>query len=636
VVQNSVRGLACSIVAGLVLAACSPAERPDHFRVVVLEGTSYERGYQYGEICGSEARSFYTQMLTSSIMPYLNRERPDIASLLSVYNEPRYNDGQFSYLLMLEAAEVMAESMPIDLIEEMEGFADGSGMPYEEVLILNTFFETMITLRSVTFFIRFSEAPYLASVTFDEGVAGDEVDNDGDGETDEEGEAVISYAPSPWASMVEVPADAPIRLVLIDQAGAAAALGLDDAREPEGVDPESVRLQVNEDVVEFGDPRLELNEIDVDGQSGIEAVFTPEGGFEEASVVSVLVMSGDLGLVTDPPPSHARFMRDERFVFTTEGYGCEIDEVGNQGYRDGRTQPPAITFGVRESATPDGVPRLAHNFAMLDANTSHKHTIITVHVPEEGHPHAVLGWTGLIWGFSGMNTAGVAFGAASSDSLDNGMTIDIIGNIGDLSNARLVMQGMPFGFSGRKMLSEASSVDEATELLRGDSRTLGWNVMLADGTGAIRAIEMDANIMGATDGGFFTYEPDDSGEKQSIASVGPDDLRMASHFIVNDEDFDLMFLRPQRYWSSFYLRSLRAYYILGTELDHRYGLLDTEESIAVLSLTDLVDIRDGAHSVVFEPTTGHFHVAMGQVPPTDGAFHELDLAELVASGGGMQ
>ena len=34
--------------------------------------------------------------------------------------------------------------------------------------------------------------------------------------------------------------------------------------------------------------------------------------------------------------------------------------------------------------TPDGAPLLAQHFAMLDANTSHRHTVVFVHHPDSG------------------------------------------------------------------------------------------------------------------------------------------------------------------------------------------------------------------------------------------------------------
>ena len=111
-------------------------------------------------------------------------------------------------------------------------------------------------------------------------------------------------------------------------------------------------------------------------------------------------------------------------------------EIGNRGVSDSSMMPPSISFAARGSATPDGDPILAHHFSLLDNDMMHEHSLLQIHVPENGTPHAFLGWTGLVWGFSGMNSEGLAYAVNNSDSLDNplvGRTLDaIFENIGDL------------------------------------------------------------------------------------------------------------------------------------------------------------------------------------------------------------
>jgi len=62
---------------------------------------------------------------------------------------------------------------------------------------------------------------------------------------------------------------------------------------------------------------------------------------------------------------------------------------------------PSLSFALRGTATKDGKPLAAHHFALLDSNTSHKHTVLFVNKPAEGPAARVLGWTGIVWGFSG-------------------------------------------------------------------------------------------------------------------------------------------------------------------------------------------------------------------------------------------
>jgi hypothetical protein len=89
-------------------------------------------------------------------------------------------------------------------------------------------------------------------------------------------------------------------------------------------------------------------------------------------------------------------------------------------------------------------------------------------------------------------------------------------------------------------------------------------------------------------------------------------------------------VRPQRYWSSFWHRSLRAFYRLGDELDARRGRLDATEAQALMRIPDLIDTRDSMNAVVFEPSRRRLHVAAGTVPATDSDFVTVDLSAEVA------
>src|SRR6185503_17903670 len=137
--------------------------------------------------------------------------------------------------------------------------------------------------------------------------------------------------------------------------------------EPEGVDPDSIRIQVDTEVLDATDPQITSRTVTTEaGDAALEVTFTPAGGFPDASVVSLLFSAGDLSFIDDPPPGHARLMRDERIVFTTEGTGEPPDAVDNRGELDGRTQPPSIGLAVRGSATAGGDPLMAHPYALLD------------------------------------------------------------------------------------------------------------------------------------------------------------------------------------------------------------------------------------------------------------------------------
>lgn len=275
--------------------ACWEARQPEHMRVIELRGDPYERGYQHGAAFGSEIRSLYTQMLESSLLPYLNREQPDIAEVLPRYAGPEYADGRFSYQLMVDSGYEMLDSMPTEYLEELQGVADGAGLPFDMLLVHNTYVDTMLALRAITFFIRGLQGPQLMEVVIDGDLESDGRDNDGDGETDEEGEGTIApWDPIPHASLVEVSTDASVRMV-VEDIDALAALAGEESTGGEGVNPESIRLQVDATVYTAADPQVATRTItSAEGREQLEVTFTPASGFAPASVVSVLIQAGDL------------------------------------------------------------------------------------------------------------------------------------------------------------------------------------------------------------------------------------------------------------------------------------------------------------------------------------------------------
>ena len=607
----------CKLAAAILAAAvavgafsCGGLQAPTYYEVFELYGTPYERGYQHGAHFSDKIRSLYTMLLTTSIFPYLNRERPDVASVMLRYQDEKYLNGNFSYQMMLDSALNLAKTLPQDYLDELQGVADGARLPFDQILVLNTFFDTLMGFRAIVNYIQLSEGPSLKAVEFFSGA--------------EKVGASNPYAPSPYATVVELPADARVRLVI------AAA---------HGVDPSTVRLQLDETLYTAADPSVQTIALAADNKT-VEVMFTPPGGLAAAAVHSLIVEAGDTERLTDEPPEHARYMRAERIVFSTRGYGRAAQDIENMGLRDPTTEPPAIAFAVKDGATPDGQVRLASHFAMLDSNTSHKHAVLFVHHPSHGKTFAFCGWTGVIWGVSGMNENGLAYAVDSSDTLNNPFVAQF--NKG-LIFAELVSSGIPMGIMGREMLIGAANVSEASAYLQTTPATFGWNFLLADAAKNIAAVELDANIENKPDGGFFTYSSDRNDPRnldpwgRLYASLGEDDLRMASHYQKNVDDVQYQIvtfnIQPQRCWSSFYFRSLRVFYRLGQEIAARYGGLDRERMVEVLRVGDLVDHRDSMNAAIYEPQSLMIHFAMGREPATSGPFHPYNLGAAARKGG---
>ncbi len=633
-------GLILVVLVPLLGVACGHEEeiiKPAYYEVVELRGTPYERGFQHGRHFASKIRSFYTQLLTSAILPWLNREQPDIAAFLTEYTNPLYDNGQFSYQLMLQSGQNLLNDMPESYVQEMQGIADGAKLPFEQVLIINTLLDNMMSMRSITFFLRLLQAPQLLGINF----LAPAVDPAGD-------EVVANlwpYQPSAYASAVELPVNTRIQVTLEDL---------------QGVDPESVRIRLDSRDYAYGHPSIRTHGTGLllNGQHiRLVVDFTPPNGLSPASVVSFQIQAGDRDRVVDPPPAHARIMRDERIIFTTEGYGREIHEVENRGTFDSRFQPPPLGMAFRNSATMNGKMLAAQHFALLDAGTYHKHTAVFIHHPDEGKSHVMVGWTGFIYGHSGMNSDGLVFLSNISDTQDNSMVGEVLTQImqGQLKVAKLLSSGTTVGIVGRELLTHSSNVEEAQGYLRGVNHTFGWNIILAEGNRedkgqnrSLAAVEVDANVFNRSDGGYYTYTPDPACEDpgncdewdRPWASVGPDDLRIAAHFQKNREDISLNFfnfpiLESQRFSSTYYFRSMRAFSLLGESLNAAYGQLNVAKVKKILRTSDFVDQRDSMNAVIYEPEDLRLHFAMGEVPATDAPFVTLDLKTIFARGGSL-
>jgi hypothetical protein len=749
--------VALLLLIALGAAACAPETEPPSAHVAVFEGSPYERGLQHGTQFSSQIRSLYTRLLSSSLLPYLNREQLSIAPVLVVYNRPEYLDGKFSGAMLLESGQALVENgdIPEAYLAEMQGIADGAGMTFDEILVLNTFFDTMLGFRAIVSFIQEIQRPYISLVEVLAPCDADGVDNDGDGVVDREGDCTVeAYGSSDRGTLVEVPVDASIRFVikdptlpglacldprnadplgevvidracvldhcLLDHCAGLAQVGREcfneagltclpprvagdcldplcaEPTDPACVDPDGVRIRLDE--IQYTAADAAIVTAHLPREEGVEplenpdhpharicdfpleVIFTPPGGLPPASLVTLKIQASDLSPVYSPEPFHNRPMRIEQVAITTAGYyaatgrGAVPDEVANVGVEDPGLMPTSLGFAARGAATPDGAPVLGHHYALLDSDMVHEHSLVSVHVPDEGLPHVLVGYTGLVWGFAGMNTEGLTWAFTISDSLDNPLVgaaldaifqpealfqllknPDLVGLSSALAETYLKTSGTPVGMSGRRVLEDAEDVGGALELLYGMGRTYGWNMLLADAAGGLAVVEVDSSVQ-AGDGtvggdavkdedGFQFYTPDPGvpanldGRGEPWASVGADDIRMASHFEKNRDDMvDLSIMgifapRRQRGWTGFYFRSLRAFHRLGEEIAGRYGALDADAAVEILRTPDLVDRRDSMCASVFEPARGVLHWAMGEAPATDARFIELDLGQAVRDGG---
>ena len=597
-----------TLLLALTLFSCQPFAKPSTRETIEVRGTPYERGLSHGTQLRSKVRSFYTTLLTNSLFPYLSREQPDLATLLPEYGAERYQNGNFAYELMLDSAKNIERSLPRATREELQGVADGSGMTYDQILVLNTFVDTVLAVRGVALAIRLARAPLIKSVEF-VGADTDGVDNDNDGQIDEAGEGHFEpYIPELYGLAVELNPSAGIRVALT---------------EVDGVDPATVRLFLGNQLYTQASPEVTMTEV---SETELQVTLTPSAPLATGITTTLVIGAGDKKVITVPLPAHASFMRDEEIVFTTRGAGLNRRDLRRPPLTDGRTRPPPIAIGARRSMTVGGAPFIAHHFSLLDANTAFKHTVAIRHVPETGPAFVTIGWAGIVYGFSGMSDRGVGYACDPSDTLDNSVVGSVLDQVADLSKAKLVAKGVPIGFLGRRILEQATDAASARDIVANAERAYGWTCVMGDKNGGLEAIEVDDDIFNDGTRGTFplsTTELDATGRR--YASTSDDDFVLGSNFVKNVPDIATLTLAgqrivPQRQWSGFFYRSRRAVDGAKGRLEAAKGSVDAEFLQNLISDPQFVDQSDSMNAVVLDFANLQVRSAMGQVPATSGPF----------------
>ena len=592
--------LAALAAFALLCGSCGPDPKPPTREFVRLKGTPYERGFQHGEQLQSKIKSFYTTLLTASLFPYLGREQPDIATFLTEYSKDRYQDGRFAYELLLDNAKSLERGIPTAAREEMRGIADGSGLSYDEVLVLNTFVDSTLAVRGIALAIRLSRAPIVERVEI-AGLESDGADNDGDGMTDEANEGVLEpYVPVRGATFVELPPTFTLKVRL---------------RDADGVDPALFRLQAMGQLLSST-----TTELQPDLLEATTTVTLPE-----ATAQLLVVGAGDKKILPNPPPDHASFMRDLEILVTTRGANLANQTVSWPVLNDGRTRPPSTVLSLAGPATEGGVPIVAQHFALLDASTSHKHTAVFVHEPATGRPFGYVGWAGVAWGFSGLSSRGVAYACNPSDTLDNSVVGAVFEQVADLSKAKLVAKGTPIGFAMRRVLEQSNDVDAGVAIVGTFSHAYGWTCAIADDRGGQRAVEVDSDIFKEGREGVYEF-----GTQQRLASTGDGDLVLGSDYARNVDDIVRLNvagqrLVPQRDWAGSFFRSRRATSYLLERVRAEYGRIGVGKVQGFVSDPLVVDHSDSMNAVIIDLKEKRIWSAIGQVPATSGPFEAVSV-----------
>lgn len=133
--------------------------------------------------------------------------------------------------------------------------------------------------------------------------------------------------------------------------------------------------------------------------------------------------------------------------------------------------------------------------------------LLIVYEPNDGHPHAVVGWAGCIGCVSGMNAAGISIGEMGSSSSDESYA------------------GIPMIFLMREALRQGGTLEEALAVFRKGPRTCGYNFIVADGKiPDARAIEVTHTLM-------QEFAPGDKAEDRAPHCALPNCVRRVNHFV---------------------------------------------------------------------------------------------------------
>lgn len=622
-----------ALVSFLPMAAgCAQSTKlidPDENRVLHVSGTYYEMGYQIGQAYSSEIRQVFTQFLTASLIPYFAREQPSIASVLTYYDDPRFENGQFAYEFLKDAAHGLEPYIPARYRDEIRGIADGAQYDYEDVLILNTLLDSILSLVNITVFLKILQSPVLESVTLPAALTSDGVDNDEDGQTDEPGENVLDPFPaSPFAVVKGMPAQPTLVFRLGD-------IAFPNFFDPEGVDLSTLRIRLNDRVFTRADTTVWSD--NGDDLHPVITIKAPEA-YAPGTPVAVDVEAADLDQIDVPPPLHPNVARLLRFTFVVGAAERALEDFGNIRPEEASGSIPAWNLGVRGAMSADGQMLVARAMALLDINVLHDFTTLIVYHPvgEDGAPRpsfASVGYTGIGWMLSGMSERGIVAAINRCETFDDA----VVGNLFAAQPYRLNPQGALGPWMIREIVEDAESLGDAEAILRRQSPVTGWNVFLADGPhDDMRVVELDANIDHKPDDGFYEFTSDlsDPGNLDAkgrpLGSVTSDDLRNAIHYVKNltdgPENVPLplpisLGLPDQRNWGTTYFSSVSIHSKLDAALAEAGGPVDAQWLLDLQKRPGFFDPQISMHNALFAPDARELWVAMGRLPATDGRFN---------------
>lgn len=235
------------------------------------------------------------------------------------------------------------------------------------------------------------------------------------------------------------------------------------------------------------------------------------------------------------------------------------------------------SFAVFGKATADGSLFHGHNFDWNMSAGIQDNAALFLYEPDEGIPFAAYGYLGMIGYVSGMNMEGISVGFIGAVTRDGRFA------------------SLPLMLMLRRVLQEASNLDEAKAIIAGAQRGVGYNYVIADGDAkAARAFETTANHFAA-----FT----DNDPKETIEYAIP----IENAVFRSDEAMDQTVRRFQKcangypnmpYGSNSYDHRYKG---MADRIQEHFGEID--QAIAIEIVQAVAMRRTNLHSVLCNTTT---------------------------------
>lgn len=223
-------------------------------------------------------------------------------------------------------------------------------------------------------------------------------------------------------------------------------------------------------------------------------------------------------------------------------------------------------------AAKEGKPLLGRNLDFFSMGVLDKSGLVIIYKPEGFHSFASVTWPALNGVLSGMNEKGLCCAVM------------------EVRTGRRNFDGMPSTYLFRRVMEEASTVEEALKILESAKKVVSNNLILLDRSGAAALAEIGPGSFAAR-----------KAEKGAVIGTN-------HHRYGKDP-------APQ----------CHRYEKLMNYVEENPGAVDVEGMKKVLNRVNQGMLT--VQSMVFEPRSLALHLSMGKIPATRGEYKVLSLAE---------